>query len=72
MYYRNVAYNVTADLFAGYSVKTSGGTTTLTVGVNNLADRKPPMIYQGFQGNSDAATYDYMGRFIYTRLSQLF
>jgi iron complex outermembrane recepter protein len=72
MYSRNVSSNITADLFAGYSVKTVGGTTTLTVGVNNLTDQKPAMIYQGFQGNSDAATYDYMGRFVYTRLSHLF
>src|SRR5262249_48781414 len=48
-YYRRVSANLTADLFAGTAVKTRGGTTTFTVGVNNLADTKPPLIYNGFQ-----------------------
>jgi outer membrane receptor protein involved in Fe transport len=61
-----------ADLFGSYALKSSAGTTTLTVGVNNLLDRAPALIYIGFQGDSDAATYDYMGRFVYARMSQLF
>jgi outer membrane receptor protein involved in Fe transport len=42
------------------------------VGVNNLLDRSPSLIYIGFQGDSDAPTYDYMGRFFYARMSQQF
>ena len=61
-----------ADLYASYAMKTVAGTTTLTVGVNNLLDRAPALIYIGFQGDSDAATYDYMGRFVYARMSQQF
>jgi len=62
----------TADLFAGYMMKSKAGITRLTVGVNNLLDQKPPLIYIGFAGDSDASTYDYMGRYIYARLSQAF
>src|SRR6185436_12520489 len=69
---RNVDANVTADLFAGYMMKSKAGITRLTVGVNNLLDQKPPLIYIGFAGDSDASTYDYMGRYIYARLSQAF
>ena len=48
------------------------GTTRFTVGVNNVTDQRPPLIYIGFAGDSDASTYDYMGRYFYARLSQLF
>jgi outer membrane receptor protein involved in Fe transport len=72
MYSRDVDANITADIFAGYTVKSKLGTTRYTVGVNNLTDQAPPLIYVGFQGDSDASTYDYMGRFFYMRLSQLF
>jgi outer membrane receptor protein involved in Fe transport len=61
-----------ADVFSSYAVKSAAGTTTLTVGVNNVLDRNPPLIYIGFQADSDAPTYDYMGRFFYARMSQTF
>ena len=61
-----------ADLFGSYALKTPAGTSTLTLGVNNVMDRNPPLIYIGFQADSDAPTYDYMGRFVYMRMSQLF
>ena len=44
----------------------------MTVGVNNVMDRNPPLIYIGFQADSDAPTYDYMGRFFYARMAQTF
>jgi iron complex outermembrane receptor protein len=69
---RTVDHWYKADLFGSYALKTPAGTTTLTVGVNNLMDRNPPLIYIGFQADSDAPTYDYMGRFFYARMSQLF
>lgn len=69
---RDVDANITGDVFLGYQVKTSAGTSRLTVGVNNVTDSKPPLIYVGFAGDSDASTYDYMGRYFYARLSQLF
>ena len=46
--------------------------TTLTLGVDNLLDRSPPMIYGGRDANSDGATYDFVGRLLYARLSQSF
>ncbi|TMQ20116.1 MAG: TonB-dependent receptor [Deltaproteobacteria bacterium] len=69
---RDVARWYKADVFAMYGLKTRAGTTTLTVGVNNVMNQNPPLIYIGIQGDSDAATYDYMGRFIYARMSQMF
>jgi iron complex outermembrane recepter protein len=60
------------DMFGSYAVKSGAGKTTLAVGVNNVLDRAPALIYTGFAADSDAATYDYMGRFFYARLSHLF
>jgi outer membrane receptor protein involved in Fe transport len=72
MFSRDVPVNVTGDVFAGYMVKSAAGTTRMTVGVNNITDQKPSLIYIGFAGDSDASTYDYMGRYFYARLSQQF
>ena len=69
---RNVGAWWKLDLFGSYAVKSAAGKTTLAVGVNNVFDRAPALIYTGFAADSDAATYDYMGRFFYARLSQLF
>ena len=69
---RDVDRNITADLFGGYALKSSAGTTTLGVGINNILDQNPPKIYNGFLAESDAATYDYLGRYYYFRVSQLF
>jgi iron complex outermembrane recepter protein len=46
--------------------------TTLTVGVNNVFDRQPPVIYNGASGNYDTTAYDMLGRFMYARLTQSF
>jgi outer membrane receptor protein involved in Fe transport len=60
------------DLFSSYTVKSRAGTTSLGVGINNVTNNNPAVIYAGFAGTSDSSTYDYMGRFMYMRLSQLF
>lgn len=63
------------DLFASYELKSKAGTTRPSVGVNNVLDRQPPVIYTGpaaNAANSDPGTYDYMGRFLYARLAQIF
>ena len=65
------AYN-TGDLFGAYSFKSAAGRTTVAAGINNIVDADPAVIYNGFLAESDAATYDYQGRFLYFRLSQLF
>ena len=58
------------DVFAGLSLVSAYGTTSVTVGVNNLTDATPPYIANGFLAESDAATYDYAGRSFYLRLTQ--
>jgi outer membrane receptor protein involved in Fe transport len=69
---RDVAKWYKGDVYASYSAKSTAGLTTLSVGVNNVMNQNPPLVYIGFQADSDAATYDYMGRFIYMRLTQQF
>jgi outer membrane receptor protein involved in Fe transport len=69
---RTVDANVTADVFAGYSMKSKLGVTSLSLGMNNILDQDPPLIYTGFAGDSDSATYDFVGRFVYARMSQQF
>jgi iron complex outermembrane recepter protein len=69
---RDVAPWYKADVYGSYAVRSSVGTTSLTVGVNNALDRKPSLIYIGLQSDSDASTYDYMGRFVYMRMTQSF
>jgi iron complex outermembrane recepter protein len=60
------------DLFGGYDLRSGFGKSTLQLGVNNLFDATPPIVYNAAAANSDAATYDFVGRMVYLRLSQLF
>jgi len=69
---RGIDYAATGDIFASYSVKDAIGTTSISGGINNVADSPPPWIYAGFAGNSDQTVYDYLGRFAYVRLTQAF
>jgi outer membrane receptor protein involved in Fe transport len=71
-YSRDVGSYVTADLFVDYEAKSSAGTTRIAVGVNNVADATPKIVYNGAALNSDESAYDFMGRYFYLRLSQLF
>lgn len=52
------------DLFGSYTFKSLAGQTTLTAGVDNVLDHDPPV------DSSDPATYDFLGRLFYLRLSQ--
>ncbi|HWO23494.1 MAG TPA: TonB-dependent receptor [Kofleriaceae bacterium] len=72
LFSRDVDANVNVDLFGGYMLKSKVGTTRLTVGVNNVLDAKPALIYVGFWADSDATAYDFMGRYFYARLAQSF
>ena len=69
---RDVSNYATGDAYLAYGLKTSQGTTRMTVGVNNVAGVTPPVIYNGGALNSDESAYDFMGRQFYVRLSQLF
>jgi outer membrane receptor protein involved in Fe transport len=66
---RDVDAYARVDLFGDF---TFARHTTLSVGVNNVLDRDPSLIYIGFAGDSDSSTYDYLGRFFYARLTQQF
>jgi outer membrane receptor protein involved in Fe transport len=55
--------------FVSYNLKWTGGKTGLMVGVQNIGNSKPPIIFQETFTNSNQSLYDYMGRFYYFRLS---
>jgi len=40
--------------------------------MNDAMYTTPPLVYNSPQANSDAATYDFIGRMVYLRLAQLF
>jgi iron complex outermembrane recepter protein len=67
---RDVGDYATMDAFVGYNFKTPAGTTSFTVGVNNVFDAAPRTIYGALEPNSDPTAYDFMGRFFYVRLGQ--
>jgi outer membrane receptor protein involved in Fe transport len=63
----SVVYN---DVQLGYAVPSIH--TRFDVGVDNLFDRRPPLIYQNGQGNTDSATYDMMGSYYWARATLKF
>jgi iron complex outermembrane recepter protein len=67
---RNVGAHYVADLQGRYRLRAGAGETTLGLGVNNVFDKDPALIYSGLHADSDAATYDYVGRFIYFNLTR--
>jgi outer membrane receptor protein involved in Fe transport len=69
---RDVDRYVKLDLFGGYDFRSRVGKTTLQVGINNVFDAAPPAVYNAPAANSDATTYDFIGRMVYVRMSQLF
>jgi hypothetical protein len=40
--------------------------------MNNVFNRSPSKIYNGFTAASDPTAYDFMGRFVYARLGHAF
>ncbi|HEX3761226.1 MAG TPA: TonB-dependent receptor [Kofleriaceae bacterium] len=60
------------DLYGGYDLPSWLGKTTMQLGVNNVFNTAPPVIYNAAAANSDAATYDFIGRMVFLRLSQQF
>ncbi len=60
------------DLHGGYDFPSWLGKTTLQLGVNNVFDATPPLVYNAPAANSDATTYDFLGRMVYLRMTQLF
>jgi iron complex outermembrane receptor protein len=60
------------DLFGGYEIPSMLGKATLQIGVNNVFDASPPIVYNAVAANSDSTAYDFLGRMVYVRMSQLF
>jgi outer membrane receptor protein involved in Fe transport len=69
---RDVDKYFAGDLFASYQLKSSQGTTSVTVGMNNVTNAIPPLVYNNTAQDSDASAYDFLGRQFYIRLGQLF
>lgn len=63
----SVVYN---DVQLGYMVPAIH--TRFDVGADNVFGRRPPLIYQNGQGNTDSATYDMMGRYYWARATLKF
>jgi outer membrane receptor protein involved in Fe transport len=70
-YVRTVHPYATYDLYVSYNLKTDVGKTAFAVGVNNLFDTAPPVIYNGFN-TSDPSAYDFGGRRVYGRIAHTF
>src|SRR5207249_5198660 len=65
------AYN-TWDAFATYTLRTGFGRTVASLGILNMFNSPPPVVFNAFTPQSDATAYDFVGRFIYGRISQTF
>ena len=70
--HRLVSQYVLFDLFASYALRTDVGRTTLSAGINNVLNTNPPRIYDNSFTFSDPTAYDYIGRYVYGRLTQQF
>ena len=67
--YRDVEANSMLGLRGTYRLFSRAGGTVLTLGVNNVFNQPPAVIFNGLLGTSDFTTYDFMGRYLYLRLS---
>jgi hypothetical protein len=57
------------DVNVAYDWDMTKGRATAQLGVNNLFDTRPAYVANGFTAGSDPTAYDYMGRYVYVRLS---
>jgi len=67
---RRVQAHIQWDLFA--ALKSGASKTTLGAGINDVFNRAPSAIYDGFTAASDPTAFDFMGRFVYARLGHNF
>ncbi len=67
--FRDVDSNSVLGLRGTYRLFSRAGGTVLTLGMNNVLNTSPAVIYNGLLGTSDFATYDFMGRYLYLRVS---
>jgi outer membrane receptor protein involved in Fe transport len=71
-YRRRVSSYFQVDVHAGYRLASTLGKTSFFVGINNLFDKAPPYIYGAPLANSDPNTYDFLGRYVYGRITHAF
>ena len=67
---RAIEANSILSLQGSYELGSGFGNSVITVGINNILDQAPAVIFNGFLATSDAATYDFLGRYLYLRLTQ--
>ncbi len=67
--FRDVDANHLFGIQGSYRLFSGAGSSVITVGINNVFDQAPAVIFNGFLGTSDASTYDFLGRYLYVRLS---
>jgi len=67
--YREVESNTLVGLRGTYRLFSRAGGTVFTLGVNNVFNQPPSVIFNGLLGTSDFTAYDFMGRYLYLRLS---
>jgi iron complex outermembrane receptor protein len=65
------AYN-TWDITLAYGFRTGAGQSSLSLGVINLFDQNPAVVYNGFGNATDTFSYDPMMRQFFARLSHRF
>ena len=66
---RDVDANHLFGIQGSYRLFSGAGSSVITVGINNVFDQAPAVIFNGFLGTSDASTYDFLGRYLYVRFS---
>ncbi|MCA2981250.1 MAG: TonB-dependent receptor, partial [Myxococcaceae bacterium] len=62
----------TWDVTVGYTLRSPAGQSTLQLGVVNLFDQRPPVVYNGFANTTDVYSYDLVLRSFFMRLSHRF
>ena len=67
----SVSANWRWDAMASYRLASPAGLSTLALGVRNLANQRPPRVYNAFLSYADP-DYDFVGRFIYGRVEHKF
>lgn len=67
---RRVPSVTQTDIQIGYRI--AGSNSSIQLGVRNLTDRQPPLIYSGFNAATDVRTYDGIGRFYWMRWTARF
>jgi hypothetical protein len=68
----DIASQIYWDMTAGYTLPSTG--TRFQLGINNLTDNQPPILYQNnvTNANTDVETYDTIGRYFFGSITHKF